>query len=337
MSLASKIDNTETPMNPSRRHFVHLAVASAALPAVARVARAQGYPTRPVRLIVPFPAGGTTDTFARLAAQKLSERLGKQFYVENIVGASGNIATSQAARAAPDGHTVLVAFTSFVINPSMFPRLSYDPHKDFEPVTLAVSTTNVLMVHPSVKAKSIDDLIDLIRAHPGKYAFASPGVGTPAHLVGEKLRLLRALDLTHVPFGGGAPAVAAVAAGHTPLGFTALPDAAPLIKDGKLRGVAVTSKTRSPVQPDVPTMAESGYPEIEGESWVGLLVPAGTPQDIVVLLHREIVRALPDLKERLTTIGLDPIGSTPEEFATRIKAEIQAWGQVIRAAGIPAL
>jgi tripartite-type tricarboxylate transporter receptor subunit TctC len=289
-----------------------------------------------VRLIVPFAAGGTTDIFARLAAQKLSERLGKQFYVENIVGATGNVATGQAARSAPDGHTILVAFTSFVINPSMFARIPYDPYKDFEPVTLAVATTNVLMVNPSVPVKNVNELCDVIRANPGKYAFASPGAGTPAHLIGEKLRLSRGLDLTHVPFGGGGPAVAAVVAGHTPLGFSALPEAAPFINEGKLRGLAVTNKVRSQMQPDVPTMAEAGFSDIEGDSWVGILVPAGTARNIVTTLHREIVGALPDLKERLTTIGLDPVGSTPEEFATRIKAETKSWREVIRAAGITA-
>jgi tripartite-type tricarboxylate transporter receptor subunit TctC len=323
-------------MKIRRRQFLHLALSAVALSSLSRMASALDYPTRPVRLIVPFPAGGATDIFARLAAQRLSERLGKQFYVENIVGASGNIATGQAARAAPDGHTILVAFTSFVINPSMFAKIAYDPYKDFKPITLAVTTTNVLMTNPSVPAKSINELFDLIRASPGKYTFASPGAGTPAHLVGEKLRLSRGLDLTHVPFGGGAPAVAAVVAGHTPLGFTALPDAAPFINDGKLRGLAVTSKARSPIEPNVPTMAESGCPDIDGESWVGVLAPAGTDKDIVALLYREIAGALPDLKERLTTIGLDPVGSTPEEFASRIKAETKTWGEVIRAAGITA-
>jgi tripartite-type tricarboxylate transporter receptor subunit TctC len=200
-------------MKIRRRQFLRLALGAVALPSLSHMASALGYPNRPVRLIVPYPAGGTTDIFARLAAQRLSERLGKQFYVENIVGASGNIATGQAARAAPDGHTILVAFTSFVINPSMFAKIAYDPYKDFEPITLAVTTTNVLMTNPSVPAKSISELLDLIRANPGKYTFASPGAGTPAHLVGEKLRLSRGLDLTHVPFGGGAPAVAAVVAG----------------------------------------------------------------------------------------------------------------------------
>lgn len=323
-------------MKIRRRQFLRLALGAGALPCFSRIASGLDYPIRPVRLIVPYAAGGATDVFARLAAQRLSERLGKQFYVENIVGASGNIATSQAARAAPDGHTILVAFTNFVINPSIFAKIAYDPYKDFEPVTLAVTTTNVLMTNPSLPAKSINELFDLIRANPGKYAFASPGVGTPAHLVGEKLRLSRGLDVTHVPFGGGAPAVAAVVAGHTSLGFTALPDAAPFINDGKLRGLAVTSKVRSPIQPDVPTMAESGCPDIEGESWVGVLVPAGTAKDIVALLYREIAGALPNLKERLTTIGLDPVGSTPDEFASRIKAETKAWGEVIRAAGITA-
>jgi tripartite-type tricarboxylate transporter receptor subunit TctC len=323
-------------MKIRRRQFLRLALSAGILPFLPRRASALDYPTRPVRLIVPFAAGGTTDILARLEAQRLSERLGKQFYVENVVGASGNVATGQAARAAPDGHTILVAFTSFVINPSMFAKIGYNPYSDFEPITLAVTTTTVLMINPSVPAKSINELFDLIRGNPGRYTFASPGAGTPAHLVGEKLRLSRGLDLTHVPFGGGAPAVAAVVAGHTSVGFSALPEAAPFISDGKLRGLAVTSKTRSRMQPNVPTMMESGCPDIDGESWVGFLVPAGTAKDVVALLHREVAGALPDLKERLLTIGLDPVGSTPEEFASRIRAETKDWGEVIRAAGIKA-
>jgi tripartite-type tricarboxylate transporter receptor subunit TctC len=291
-----------------------------------------------VRAVVPFPPGGTTDIFARLVTQKLSERLGKSVYVENIAGASGNVGTGQAARAAPDGYTIYVAFTSFVVNPSMFDKVPYDPQKDFEPVTLAVTSTNVLTVNPSVPARTVDELIALIKANPGKYSFASPGAGTPAHLVGEMLRLSRGLDLVHVPYSGAGPANAAVVAGHVPVGLSTLAAAAPHIVDGKLRGLAVTSKTRSALQPDVPTMTEVGYPDIEGESWVGVLVPAQTPRDIVSLLHREIAGIVvnPDMRERLATVGFEPVGSDPEQFAARIKAETETWGKVIRTAHIRA-
>jgi tripartite-type tricarboxylate transporter receptor subunit TctC len=321
---------------PHRRQFLHLAAGAAALPAVSRFAWAQAYPTRPVRIIVPFAPSGTTDIFARLAAQKLSEQLGKQFYVENVPGASGNIGTGQAARAAPDGYTVLFAFSSHVVNPTLFDKIPYDPYKDFETVTLAVTSTAVLSVNPSVPAKTVKELVSLIKANPGKYNFASPGAGTQAHLAGEQLRMSLGLDLVHVPYNGAGPSVASVVAGHSPIGFSTLAAAGPHIKGGTLRALAITSKMRSPIQPDIPTMTEAGYPDVEGDSWVGVLVPARTPRDIVTLLHRELVKiiALPDMKERLSTIGFDTVGSTPEEFATRIKVEIETWGKVIRAGNI---
>jgi tripartite-type tricarboxylate transporter receptor subunit TctC len=323
-------------MKLPRREFLHLAAGAVALPAVSGIARAQTYPTRPVRVIVPFAPGGTTDIFARLAAQKLSEQLGRQFYVENIPGASGNIGTGQAARAAPDGYTVLFAFSSHVVNPTLFDKIPYDPNKDFEPVTLAVVSTTVLTVNPSVPAKTVKDLVSLIRANPGKYNFASPGAGTQAHLAGEQFRMSLALDLVHVPYNGAGPSVASVVAGHSPIGFSTLASAGPYIAAGTLRALAITSKMRSKIQPDLPTMTEAGYPDIQGDSWVGVLIPAGTPKEIGMLLHREIIKivALPDMKERLSMIGFDVVASTPEEFAMRIKAEIETWGKVIRAGNI---
>jgi tripartite-type tricarboxylate transporter receptor subunit TctC len=309
-----------------------------ALPTLSQVARAQSYPMRPVRIIVTFAPGGTTDIFARPVAQKLSERLGKQFYVENVPGASGNIGTGQAARAAPDGYTVLFAFSSYVVNPTLFAKVPYDPYKDFEPVTLAVAATTVLTVNPSVRARTVRELVDLIRANPGKYNFASPGAGTQAHLAGEEMRQSLGLDLVHVPYNGSGPSTAAVVAGHNPIGFSTIAPVAPHIQAGGLRALAVTSKTRSETLPDVPTMIEAGYPDIEGDSWIGVLVPAKTPKEIVALLHDEIaaIIALPDIKERLTTIGFDPVGSTPGEFGSRIRNEIELWGQVIRAGHLTA-
>jgi tripartite-type tricarboxylate transporter receptor subunit TctC len=325
-------------MNLPRRRFLHLAAGAAALPAILRVAWAQAYPTRPVRVIVPFAPGGGTDIFARVAAQKLSEYLGQQFYVENIAGAGGNIGMSQAARARPDGYTVLFAFGSFVVNPSIYAKTPYDPQKDFAPVTLAVVATTVLVVNPTVPATSVKELVALIKTNPGKYSFASGGVGAQPHLVGEQLRVSLGLDLVPVPFAGAGPANASVVAGHTPIGFGSLASAAPYIKDRTLRALAITSKTRSLALPDVPTMAEAGYPDIEGDSWVGVLVPAGTPKEVISTLHREVVKivALPDMTDRLVTLGFDPVGSTPEEFAQRITAELETWARVIRAAGIKA-
>jgi len=323
-------------MKFTRRQSLRLAGATLAAAALPRFALAQTWPARPVRVIVPFAPGGTSDIFARLATQKLSEHFGRQFYVENVAGASGNLGTAQAAKAAPDGYTILIAFTSHVVNPSLFARVPYDAHKDFEAITLAVSSPTMLSVHPSVPAKTVKDLVALIKANPGKYNFASPGAGTPAHLAGEMFRLSLALDLVHIPYNGAGPAIASVVAGHSPFIFSTIAAALQQVRDGKLRALAITGKTRSRIVPDVPTMAEAGYPDIEGDNWVGVLVPAGTPKDIITTLHREIARimTLPDMRERFTTLGFDVVASTPAEFDRRIKAEFETWGRVIRAANI---
>jgi tripartite-type tricarboxylate transporter receptor subunit TctC len=325
-------------MKLPRRQFLHVAAGAAALPAVSRIVKAQTYPARPVRVIVPYAPGGPTDVFGRLIAQKLSEQLGRQFFVENIGGAGGNIGMGRAARADRDGHTVVMVATPLAINPSLYDSVPFDPIKDFDPVTLAVSTTTVLVVHPSVPAQTTRDLVALIRANPGKYSFASPGTGTPSHLLGELFRLSLKIDLVHVPFNSGGLAIGSNLAGHTPLSFGTPPPALPHLKDGKLRALAVTSKARVPTLPDVPTMAEAGYPDVEGESWFAVAVPAGTPKEIVALLNREIVKAmaLPDVKERLATLGFDSIASTPEEFGARIRTDTEKWGKVIRAANIKA-
>jgi tripartite-type tricarboxylate transporter receptor subunit TctC len=319
-----------------RRQFLHLAAGAAAVLALSDMAAAQAWPARPVRLIVPFPPGGTTDIFARIAAQKLSEHFGKQFYIENIVGATGNVGAAQVARATPDGYTVLFTFSSYVVNPTLFPKLPFDPNKDLMPVMLAVAATNVLTINPSVPARNLGDLIALIKSNPGKYNYASGGVGTQAHLLGEMLRLSLALDIVHVPFNGGGPEIASIVAGHTPIGWSALVSAAQQIKAGQLLALAVASKTRSHLFPEIPTTAEAGYPDIQGDSWVGVLVPAGTPNEIINVLHREMVTilALPDVKERLPALGFEVVASTAGEFATRIEAEIESWAKVIRAANI---
>jgi tripartite-type tricarboxylate transporter receptor subunit TctC len=289
-----------------------------------------------VRAVVAFAPGGVTDTFARLMAQRLTEQLGKQIYVENIAGASGNIGTAHAAKAAPDGYTILFAFSSHVVNSTLFARVPYDPIKDFDPVTLAVASTTVLTVNPSVPANTVKELVDLIKANPGKFSFGSAGAGTQAHLAGEQFRLSLGLDLVHVPFGGGGPAVAAVVAGHTPISFGSPQAAMQHVREGTVRALAVTSKRRSQIFPDVPTMTEAGYSQIEGDSWVGILVPASTPGEIIEVLYRASSKILaqPDMQERLASLGYDLVASTPEEFATRITAEIEMWAKVIRAANI---
>ena len=317
-----------------RRQVVTLAafgIASLVTPA-----RAQSYPTRPVRVIVPFAPGGPTDVFGRLMAQKLSDQLGAQFYVENVGGAGGNIGMGQGARAAPDGYTLIVVPPNIVVNPELFEKVPYDPYRDFAPVTLAVTTPDVLSVHPSLPVRTVKDLVDLVKSSPGKYSFASPGTGTPGHLVGEDFRLSLGLDLVHVPFNSAGLAIGSTIAGHTLIAFTTPPPVVPQVKDGKLRALVVASKRRVSALADVPTMAEAGYPGIEGEAWFAVIVPAGTSKDIINLLHREIVRliVLPDIKEKLAALGFDPVGTTPEECASLFKSEIEKWGKVIRSAGI---
>ena len=323
-------------MNPPRRRFLYLLAGAAAFSAASGSARAQTWPTRPVRVIVPFQPGGSTDIFARLAAQKLTEHFGKQFYIENIAGATGNVGTAQAARAAPDGHTLLIAFSSYVVNPTLFAKLPFDPDKDLVPVTLAVSAPNLVTVNPSLPARNLKELVALIKSNPGKYTYTSGGVGTQGHLLGEMLRLSQALDIVHVPFNGAAPAIASAMADHTPIAWSTIASAAQALETGQLRPLAVASKRRSQLLSDVPTTAEAGYPDIQGDSWVGLLAPAGTPNEIIGAVQREIaaIIALPEVKERLPTLGFEAVASTPEEFAIRIKVETEMWGKVIRAANI---
>lgn len=326
-------------MNLPRRLFLHLAAGAAALPAVSRIAWAQTYPARPVRLIVPFAPGGQTDAIARLVAQKLTERFDKQFYVENMPGAGGNIGMGRAAQSMPDGYTILVVDgTSFVVNPTLYAKVPYDPYKDFDPLTIAASTTQVLTVNPSLPVRTARELADLVKANPGKYSYSSPGLGTSGHLIGELFRMSLGLDLVHVPFPGAGPAVAATIAGHTPMSFGSPASTVGQIKDGQLRALAVATRKRLQALPDVPTMAEAGFPHIEANQWVGLLVPAGTPKDIATSLNREIVRsiALAEIRERLAALGFEPVASTPEDMARQIKVEAEVWGNVIRAANIKA-
>jgi tripartite-type tricarboxylate transporter receptor subunit TctC len=297
---------------------------------------AGSYPDKPVKIIVPFAPAGPTDIVARLMATKLSERLGKQFYVENVTGAGGNTGMGQAARAAPDGYTVLFVSSSYVVNPSLYPKIPYDPYKDFLPVTVVGDSPNVLLVNPSVPAKTVAELITYIRANPGKLSYASAGTGTTPHLSGELFRLTQKLDIVHVPFGGAGPAIQSLAGGHTPMAFTSLPPAIPMIQEGKLRPLAVSAATRVAALPDVPTLGEAGLPDQEADTMQAVLVPAGTPQPVVDLLNREIkaVVALPDIKERFAVLGLDPVANTPKEFAAQIRREIAKWSKVIHDANI---
>jgi len=323
-------------MKLPRRKFLGVAAGAAAMAAGPRIARTQSYPARQVRVVVPFAPGGPTDIFARLVVQKLSEQLVKQFYIENVAGASGSIGTAQVAKAPPDGHTILFNVSSFAINPVFFSKVPYDPFKDFEPITLAATNDVVIVVHPSVAARTFAELVALIKAGPAKFAFASGGTGAVTHLMGEQLKLSLGLDLVHVPYNGAGPAIAAVVAGHVPMAISSTPPASAHIGEGRLRAIAVTGETRSQSLPDVPTMAEAGYPETKGDQWVGVLAPAGTPKDIIAVLNREIAKALasPDVKERFPALGFTPVGGSPEEFSSLIRSDMDRWGKVIRAANL---
>jgi tripartite-type tricarboxylate transporter receptor subunit TctC len=321
-------------MKLPRRRFLQLAAGAAALAAVSRAARAQTYPTRPVRLIVPYAPGGQNDAVARLIAQKLSEHFGKQCFVENMGGGGGNVGTGRAAQAARDGYTILVTDSGLLINPHLFAKVPYDPFKDFDPVSIAATTTQVLTVTPALPVRNVKDLISLVKAN--SYSYASAGVGSPGHMTAELFRLSLALDLVHVPFNGAGPAVASTIAGHTPIAFGSPASTIAQVKDGKLRALAVATKRRLSALPDVPTMAEAGFPEIEADFWVGMFVPAGTPGDIIALLHQEIanVVGMPGVKERLDALGFEPAAIKLEEIAPKLRSESAKWAKVIQSAGI---
>src|SRR5689334_14117100 len=298
--------------------------------------RAEGYPSRPVRVVVGFPAGGPTDVIARLVSQKLTDALGQQFYVENQPGAGGNTASGQVARVTPDGYTIMAISTGFIVNPSLYAKVPYDPIKDFAAVTLVAASPNVVVVNPEVPAKTLPELVKLIRANPGKYSYAGPGVGSTPHLGGELFRLTYKLDLVHVPFTGAAPAVQATIGNHTPIAFTALPSSLAAIQAGQVRAIGIAATERAAQIPDVPTFAEQGLTGQEADTLTGIVAPAGTPKEIVELLAREIAKSVarPDVKEKLATLGFKPVANTPDEWAARIKLEIEKLGKAVRDANL---
>jgi tripartite-type tricarboxylate transporter receptor subunit TctC len=309
---------------------------AALVAAEASVAQTSGYPNRPVKMVAPFAPGGPVDVVARVLAPKLSEGLGQQFYVENHPGGSGNIGTALVAKAPPDGYTVLVISSTLVVNPSLFAKLGFDTTADLAPVSLVGVSPQVLLVHPSVPAASVKELIAWVKASPGQHSYAHAGLGTPGYLAGEMFKQAFGLDLVAVAFNGGGPAITSTIGGHTPILFTSISTAAGHIKQGTVRALAVTGARRSPALPEVPTLAEAGAAGQESEIILGVLVPGATPQEVIDRLHREIVRivALPDVRVRLSALGFEPIASTPKEFADRIKWEIDKWAKVIRAADI---
>jgi tripartite-type tricarboxylate transporter receptor subunit TctC len=320
----------------ARRNFLRLACGAVAGSVVAPDARAQSYPARPIRLVVSVAAGGTNDVTARMIAQKLTEAWGQQVFVDNVPGGGEIVGTGQVAKAEPNGYTALFATGAFTLNPSLHSKLPYDTLKDFTPVTLVASGPHALTVHPSVPAKDVNELVALVRANPGKYSFASSGANTQPRLVGELFKLKFGLDLVHVPFNGGGPAMTSTIGGHTPIAFTSLGNAAPSIKDGKLRALALTSARRLAEFPNVPTMAEAGLPELVTGSMQGVMLPARTPKPIVDRWYTDVAKivALPEIRDRLIGFGLEPVANTTQEFEAWIKAEIEKWGEAMQAAKI---
>ena len=313
-----------------------VAATLAALTLNAGLVTAQDYPTRPVRMIVPFAAGGPTDVIARVVAQKLTEGLGQQVVVDNRAGAGGNLGMGLAANAPADGHTLIVVSSSYVVNPGLYSSIPYDPYKSFIPVSNMAASPNVFTVHPSLAARNMKELLTLVAADPKKFSVATPGVGTTPDLSAQLLRLTTKLDFVTVPFGGAGPAVSSVVANQTPIGCTALPPTTPHIQGGRLRGIAVTGHKRAGAIPDVSTMAEVGFKGQEADTLQGLLVPAGTPKAIVDRLHGLVVKmmAQPDVKARVEGLGFDIIASSPAEFSAQVKVEVEKWTKVVKAAGI---
>jgi tripartite-type tricarboxylate transporter receptor subunit TctC len=312
---------------------IALAVAAtlAALPATA-----QNYPNRAIRMVVPSSPGGGTDITGRIIANKLSEALGQQVVVDNRAGAGTIIGIEIAAKAPPDGYTILMGLSTLAINPSMYAKLPYDAIKDLAPISLVVLSPNILTVHPSVPAKTVKEFIALAKAKPGTITFGSAGQATSPHLSGELLKVLAKIDIVHVPFKGSGQSVISSISGEIAANFPSVPTAIPYIKAGKLRGLGVTTAKRSQALPEVPSIAEAGVPGYEATQWFGVLAPAGTPRPIIDRLNQEIVKALrlPDVRDRLIADGTEPAPSTPEEFAAYIKSETDKWTRVIKAAGI---
>ena len=322
------------PVN-KRARIVFLLLA-APLAGASAVASAQAYPSRPIKIVAPFPAGGGYDFLSRMIGQKMTETWGQPVVVENRAGANGNIGTDFVAKAPPDGYTLLMGGNSpIALNVSLYPKLPYDPVRDFEAISRVATQPNLFAAHPTVPVKSIAELIQFAKANPGKLTYASNGNGSPQHLAAEQLKQMAGIDMVHVPYKGAAPTAAALLAGEVSVAFNVILLPLPHVQAGKLTGLAVASSRRSPLAPGIPTLTELGFP-IDIDTWYGLVAPAGTPKDTIAKLNGETVRILnlPELKERTRGQGIELGGSTPGEFAAFIKADIAKWGKVIRDARI---
>ena len=297
---------------------------------------AQDYPNKPVRIVVPFAPGGGTDLSARIVAQKLTESLGANFVVDNRPGAAGIVGTEAVAKSKPDGYALLVVSSSHAMNPAMYSKLPYDTARDFVPVSLLLSGPTLVVAHPSLPAKNARELIALAKAKPGVLTFASAGHGTPPHMAGELFKSLAKIDILHIPYKGNGPAYTDLMAGQVLLMFPNIATSLPYVKTGRMRAIGVGSKQRSQIAPEVPTIHESGLPGYEMSSWFGLLAPAGTPAAVITRLQQEITKIfkMPDVREKLFAQGVEPVGSTPQEFASFLQNETTVWAKVIRSSGL---
>ncbi len=321
-------------MNNAARLLLGMAVACISL--VAGAQGAAGYPSKPIKIVVPFPPGGATDILARAVGAELQKAWGQTVLIENKGGGGGNTGTDMVAKAAPDGYTLVMGTVgTHAINMSLYAKMPYDAVKDFEPITLVAGVPNLLVVHPSVNAKSVRELTALAKSMPGKLNVASSGNGTSIHLAAELYKQMAGVDILHVPYKGSSPAVTDLLGGQVQMMFDNMPSALPHAKAGKLRPLAVTGLKRSAALPDIPTMDEEGLKGFNATSWFGLLAPAGTPKDIVAKLNAASVKALasPEMMERLAAQGAEPVGNTPEQFAAFIKAEIDKWSKIVKASG----
>ena len=329
--------NVTVPDRSTRLALSCAALGIAGLLAPLQSVLAQAYPARTIRMIVPFPAGGGSDTMGRIVGQKLGERMGQQVVVDNRPGAGGSIGADAVAKAAPDGYTLLLGSASEIAQyPNVNPKIPYDPRRDFAPVALVGTVPLLLVVHPSLPVKNVRELIRLAQARPDAINFSSAGNGSTTHLAVELLKLSTGIRMSHVPYKGSAPAVVDLVAGNVQVGIPTMPAALPFVRSERLRALAVSTATRSPALPDLPTMQEAGVKGYEAALWTGILAPAGTPQPIVTRLHGEIVKivAAPDVRESLARQGADPASSTPEQFAAYIQTELAKWAKVVQAANV---
>ncbi len=313
-----------------------LLIASSGLMAAGPATAADVYPSKTIRLVVPFAPGGGSDIVARLLSPKMTEALGQTVVVDNRAGASANLGAAVVAKAAPDGYTLLLANANYTINPSLFKSLPFDPVREFAPVALLANVTNVLAIHPSIPAKSVKELISFAKAHPGQLNFASPGNGTSSHLAGELFRQVAKIEVVHIPYKGATPAITDLIAGQVSFTMASVLSVLPYAKQGRLRMLAVTTAKRSGALPDIPTISEAGLPGFEVSNWYGILATGGTPRPAVDRLNSELARIarVPDLAEKLAAQGADPATGTPEEFERFIQAELKKWAAVVRSAGI---